>query len=897
MKSFVKVCSFGGAVIIAMTASLFAPIHAVADDATPPPVQTEELPPVETEIPPSDDVQMEDPSAIRTEPPSLVEEGAGGIEIATSPSNEPGGDQGINQEVGETSGNEIAQIIEQLPEGTGIRLETEEGVEPLATTQAENLILVGDPIWCPSGIDPIPNLGGCSGSYTSLEDLVINLPDPGGPGVIWIMEGVDSSVSAISLDGANYANWDAEDLEIRGGWNGDAFGTISTTTTFSVPIEVINWAGTITINDLIITGVPGTGLTVDIAGDVLLRNLDISGNDNTGLSISSGGTVTGENITANNNGLASLSGFGAEIYGVELDLSGVNEFTGNYNSGLIVSTTGNILTDNLTANNNGIFGNAFGVELYSAAGDVNMLGANQFAGNLNNGLYIEALNGSIGVENISANNNGLVALSGYGAEVYGLELDMSGMNEFNGNYNSGLYVSTVNDIVIDNLTASNNGVSQYVVGAELYSVLGDIELLGSNHFEGNINNGLYIEAINGSITAENIIASNNGIGNTYAPGAELYAASLNLTGNNEFVGNNDTGLIADTSGDITIMNINASNNGIPGFYGSGAELYSIGMVTITGINVFSGNTSEGLVIEAGGGASVSNITALNNSGSGLELFANTDSYVDCGSVLNNGNWQIDASLVTGSLTLAGVDFGGDPDNNVSIDGSQLTLVSNTCFSYPDYYGEGNLGSGGSGGNKGVSYLDDSPFTVKYVSIVGGQDVNLDCDFYKATYVLLEDGDGAIIPCPIVGSAKLDNVESMNPFGTLPDGKIFISGMNLTISGDSLVFKPVEAQDIIWYFNGVNNETGGYAAVYWNGNEWIDITDQIPPFLTIFFLVPEEFNNRDMAILYWDGADWIELSNGTQLGQGRIVSGLGYSKSGEYFQANVNFTGIFVLVQK
>jgi hypothetical protein len=607
------------------------------------------------------------------------------------------------------------------------------------------------------------------------------------------MEGIDSSNSSIILNGIDYANWDAYDLVIQGGWNGDALGTISTSTTINVPFEVINWAGNITINKLFITGASGTGLFVDTNGDVFLNDLEITGNDDSGLYVNSGGTVMAENITAN--------------------------------------------------------------------------------------------------------DNGLVSLSGYGAEILSSEFHLSGINAFNGNYESGLYVSTTGDIEINNLTASDNGTFGYALGAELYSASGDVDLFGVNHFVDNLNNGLYIEAPGGEIAAENINASSNGIGNSYAPGAELIAASLNLAGSNIFDGNNNTGLYADISGDITITNIDASNNGIPGTYGPGAELISTGLVTITGMNVFSGNSSEGLVIDADGNITILNINAQDNAYSGLELVTNADAYVDCGSILNNGDSQIDTEMPVGTLTLAGVDFGGHPDQNVGIDSSQLTLVSNTCFSYPDYYSEEEYEFGGSGGSKGNIYLEDPSYSVKYVSVVGGQDVDLDCAFYQATYVLLEDGDGAIVPCPIVGSVKLESVEETNSYKILPDRSVFISGMDLTISGEYQISSPVDAKNIIWYFNGTSGELGGYEAMYWDGNDWIEITDQIPPLMTIFFLVPEEFSRQNLAILYWDGTNWIELSNGTQLGQGRIVSGLGYIETGEYFQANVNFTGVFILIQK
>jgi hypothetical protein len=777
MKFYAKVCSFSAAVILAMVVSLLAPISVVADDSTPPPVQTEPPPPIETEAPLPTEEEVTSANSIDNQ-------------------KEVGNEQEIIQdasEIGENTSQSISAIIGQLPEETVIRIETQDGIEPLATLQAENLILIGDPIWCPDGIPPIPTVNGCSISYTSLEDLITNFPDPGGPGVIWILEGIDSSASSLSLNGSNYANWDAHNLVIQGGWNGDALGTISSATTIDMQFEVINWTGNITINDLIITGTSGIGLYVDTDGDVALNDLEINGNDASGLYVNSGGLVEAENIKADNNGLVSLFGYGAEIRGSEFHLIGTNSFSGNYESGLYVSTTGDIQINN-------------------------------------------------------------------------------------------------------NLTANNNGVLGYAVGAELFSATGNVDLLGINQFVGNRNDGLYVEAFSGSIVAENITASDNGIGNSYAPGAELIAASLNLTGNNVFTGNNNVGLYADISGDIDISNVIASNNGLAGLYGPGAELYSTGNVTITGNNVFSGNSSDGLVIDAAGNITVLNVDALNNDNSGLVLATNSDAYIDCGSVLNNGNTQIDTAMAGGVLTLAGVDFGGDPDQNVGINGLQLTLVSNTCFDYPDYYNYDNQGFG-AGGKKDDLYSGTPPLAVKYVSIVRGQNVSLDCAYYQATYVLLEDGDGAIIPCPIVGSVILNSVEEINSYNLLPDKNIFVSGMDLDISGDDQMFDAVDATDIIWYFNGTSEGMGGYEALYWDGDDWVEITDQIPPFLTIFFLVPDGLNHQNLAILYWDGAAWVELSNGTQLGQGRIVSGLGYNQTSEYFQANVNFTGVFVLVQK
>jgi hypothetical protein len=593
----------------------------------------------------------------------------------------------------------------------------------------------------------------------------------------------------------------------------------------------------------------------------------------TGLSVEAAGDIDIQNLTANQNG-----GNGASLLstGGDILLRGVNVFYRNLDNGLLAEASGDIDIDSvsLTATRNG----SSGVNLISVSQSVSVIGgANIFNANDREGLFVDTL-GDVDLENISAVDNGA------GAEItLGGSFAMTGFNVFNENTGSGLYVNAGGNIDVKNITASNNGLSGYATGAELYSASGDVYLLGDNQFIDNLNNGLYIEARNGSITAENITASSNGIGTSYAPGAELIAAGLNLTGNNVFEWNNNTGLYAEISGDITITNLNASNNGRSGTYGPGAELYSTGKVTITGRNVFSGNSSEGLIIDADGDISVTNVDALNNGGSGLAFGTNVDAYVDCGSVLNNGDVQIDTSMAKGTLTLSGVNFGGDPEQNVGIDESQLTLI-NGCFSYPQREGYGS------------GRWSPAPRKVKYVSAADGQNLNLDCVLHEGTYVLLEDGNGAIIPCPIIGTAKLGSVEEITPYKILPDMNKFISGINLAISGESLIPEFVDDPQIVWYFNGTSDISGSHESVYWDGEEWVDTTEQMS-LVTIFFVVPEGITREDLAILYWDGSNWAELANETDMGQVRVVSGLGYNENSGYFQVNVNFTGIFVLAQK
>src|SRR5688572_24476176 len=61
----------------------------------------------------------------------------------------------------------VAEILAAVPEGTDVIVIDEEGeTAPLATQEAAETIVHGDPLWCPAGVAPKPGLGGCSPSFT-----------------------------------------------------------------------------------------------------------------------------------------------------------------------------------------------------------------------------------------------------------------------------------------------------------------------------------------------------------------------------------------------------------------------------------------------------------------------------------------------------------------------------------------------------------------------------------------------------------------------------------------------------------------------------------------------------------------------------------------------------------
>jgi len=670
--------------------------------------------------------------------------------------------------------NTVSELLSQIPENTGLIVAVEDRVVPLTTPEAAAAIVQGDPIWCPDGAMPNPLANGCTDSYSDLESLIDDfgnsvLPEPNQNGTIWIMSGTDTSSTALVIDGSIFTTWSTYSLTLQGGWDGTGSGNITNSSSFSVPLSVINWGNQVTVSHISIDGTNSTGLEVDTDGDITL-----------------------EDVSSSNT-------------------------------------------------------NGYGTILYSSTGSVTLQGNNSFNNNANSGLYAEASN-DINAENLTANNNGT-----YGAEIYSSNnATLNGVNTFDGNTESGLYVETGQDIYVNNVTAINNGNN----GAEL-----------------NSNNDIYAQ----NLTAQ----ANNGTG------AELYASSnVTMNGTNQFNNNGLSGVLIEADNSIFTDNIASSGNGE-----HGAELYSLGQVNIAGTNLFTNNNSDGVYIDADGNLYVQNTNATGNGSSGIYVASSASADITCGTLSGNAGYEIEAEL-DGTLTLNGVDFGGDT-GELGVDASLVILNSNGCYNY------NNLPEGEQDGSGNIAppLLSTSSQRIQTVNGSDGQAANLDCDKYQGTLLTLSNGDGAYIPCPIVDLARIFGLQTEDLPHAVPQEYGFVSSFVLTILKNGEALGPLDIPDSIMYITP-QDEGLGIQIVYWNGREWINATDQITPFMNVFFKIPNELQGKDLALLYWDGTQWIELAERRNLGNGYVVRTGGHvSEDGLYFEATLNFTGTFILVEK
>ncbi|MBL8092313.1 MAG: hypothetical protein JNJ43_18415, partial [Anaerolineales bacterium] len=211
------------------------------------------------------------------------------------------------------------------------------------------------------------------------------------------------------------------------------------------------------------TSTPAKPMAVNIGGTNFINS-----NKGNGFVIQTHGVVTLNNITANFNGIVNTGGYGLNIDNMtstttpaNVTLNGVNTFNGNYGIGVSIYSLGAIKANSLTAkdslNDNGAqLQNNFG----SSTAGITLTGTNTFTGNSNTNLSIYSF-GIITLNNINASNsdNNLGALIDNSLAATPKAITLTGTNSFSGNWFSGLNLSSKGAITVNNVTASNNGVS------------------------------------------------------------------------------------------------------------------------------------------------------------------------------------------------------------------------------------------------------------------------------------------------------------------------------------------------------------------------------------------------------------------------------------------------------
>lgn len=754
------------ALLLALLFAAALPITALADEGEPPiPTPTETTPPAggspeadgqqgsESEAAPSDGGQGDVAEAAPTEVADPTLDQATVVEEA--PEDQPVGSEPVDGESIETTTSTLSDI----PVGTEVVVLDEAGNPvSLASSEAADVLLTGDPIWCPVGVAPIALTGGCSNTFATLQLLLASGYVPTTNSVIWIKEGTDTSAVPLIINGGTtYAAAAGFTLTLKGAWNGVSGSTTITSTpsTFSQPLSIVSWQNDVTLSDITIDAINVTGLTISTTKNIVLtrvNSINNTGASGRGASLDNSGgtgsvTVTSSNFNGNGSqgGLTVVSkgsitlasvqassnaGLGASLnnstaaLAQNVTLTGTNQFVSNSIGGLSILSKGTVSLTGVTAVSNS---GSLGTSISNLAGTMGVTISNSnFSSNTSTGGLFVNSNGSITLSGVTSSSNP----SGYGAFLdndAGTGAITISNSFFNGNVSilGGLWVQSKGAITLSSVQAQLNTGSGPGVTLDASAGVGAVTISNS-HFDLNGSGGGLTVYAKGAITLSSVTVIDNPSGGI---GALLNNTAVGLgTGNisvtsSSFNTNASTGLQAYSNGTITLTSVTANGN-----TGYGAYLENdsaVGKaVTIAGTNnQFNTNTSTGLVVITAGNVSISNVTVSSNSIGGASLDADAGSgavTVTIGTFSQNSSFGGLYVTALGNITLSTV----TANQNTAGYGAYLQNTTGTG-NIAVTTGTFNLNVGSDGGLKVLSKGTITLTTVTASGNTGGSGASLD----------------------------------------------------------------------------------------------------------------------------------------------------------------------------
>jgi hypothetical protein len=727
MKPQSRLVFFTLITLLVMVVNLALPVAAFADDGAPPESPPAEVPPVE-ETPP---------------------------EVAPSPE----------------APVSLPEVLEQAPPDTQLVVVNDSGqVEPLATVEAAEILVTGDPVWCPAGQVPTPGSNGCTSSYGTMAALVTELSTGAysGNGIIWVESSyAGNDNSEIVLD--HNSTPGLSDLTVQGGWSGTSGDTtIGVASVFDVALNIINWVGSVTLNnlnfdaddsqaalavettgaialeDVTVTGnVLGTGAYLDSCqyngttglcagtGSVTVTDSTFNGNFDEGLLTDSGGSTTLTNVTAIGNGLEGAYAIGEDNSALTHDVTVNGGVFRDNDTGIRVLSDGNVTLNNVTA-----------------GADTSL--PTPIPGN-NIGALIETNTGEF---SDATPGTGSITVNG---------------GQFNGNSWYGLVANSAGNITVTNAAdVSNNSLPGHdTSGAYLDATYGNGTILVENStFNSNDGNGLFGIA-NNNITLTNLTVDGNGITDV---GAWIKAINGTATVNGgTFLDTTQTGLIAIGGMQVDLVNVTVTQNA-----GDGAQVYSTFTYACFG--------DTGILVNLNGG------TYAENGLTGLTLKPGPD----------------------GTVNVIATPSYGPPPNGT---GDLVIDLGNPCLGKDEEEPE-----------------EGKPVNIVEVPFKDGAPVQQDCANYSGTLLMLPDGTWVKFGCPFEGSVSLEGLLEEELPGSLGAGGEFVAAVSYGMTspeGLEVLFNPdgtitlkfkipedskARAYDILYWDPTANNGAGDWVTL-------------------------------------------------------------------------------------
>jgi hypothetical protein len=462
--------------------------------------------------------------------------------------------------------------------------------------------------------------------------------------------------------------------------------------------EILSSGAVSVINVTAIGNVNATGLTIDNSFlgfskpqsvTVLGTNL-FTNNKTDNLDIKTYGNITVNNLTASNslNGVGAYLGSGGITAG-NVTLNGLNAFNANAAEGLVILSSGSVLTNGLNALSNASSGVVIDNSSSTTLSPVKI-----------NGLSTINFNGS-GLTIVSKGavvTNGLNTISNTGAGVTVVNtasslsspVTLNGLNNINKN-GSGLTIVSNGAVVTYGLNAISNvggaGVTIVNTGSTTSSPV-TLNGLSTINFNGS---GLTIVSKGNVLTNGLNLISNLGTAATIVNSSSTTAAKVTLNGTST-INFNSSGMTIVTNGVVLTNGLSVNSNNGTGASIVNSSSIAFAPVTLKGINTFNNNAGTGLDIVSVGAVSTSGLSALNNSSDGVNI-VNSSASTSVPVTLNglstinfNGSDGLyisthGAMVTNGLIALNNVSDGVYINNGGSLTSAPVTLKGANTFNF------------------------------------------------------------------------------------------------------------------------------------------------------------------------------------------------------------------------
>lgn len=423
------------------------------------------------------------------------------------------------------------------------------------------------------------------------------------------------------------------------------------------------------------------GIYIEIPGEITLGGIKASENGNTGVYLTNTSSTKFSDVT-----LINVTA------------------SGNSNDGVNIITLGDVMLKGVQTDENTNYGINVNNAAASSSGNVTAMPYTtggeglKSSGNGKQGLVINT-NGNISLASIEISSNGTSGTIGAYLDNQGGGTAKSIVLKdatFDDNNKDGVVILSKGQITWTGGSASGNDSGTGATISNTSASIARTITISSVDFDENTTTGLSVTSL-GNITLGGVTADNNGSDGVDLDNCVYSSSTGACTGTgkiviqsstiNSFNGNGATGLVAYSSGDITVVNVEANENTMYGLnlrnnYTNAAGNISIKTGDKSTFNKVSGNDDNGVNILTNGSVLVSNVIVNENGSNGI-LVQNTGSADEDAVTINRiktltaNNASSIVVTTKGEIKLSYVVDYGDGillDNTASANGNGVTIL-------------------------------------------------------------------------------------------------------------------------------------------------------------------------------------------------------------------------------